>query len=296
MMAQAWAMEKELEIVAVSRGQIPKKTFGQACVRYGQEVSPTKRGVVAELQRLKKFIKSNLARILLGDLSPAHLSAWRDARLREVSGPTVRRELNLMRSVLEICRREWRWIADNPLRDVRSPPRRPPRRRGASQAEIDRVARGLGYMPDAPVTTARQQVAVAFLFSIETAMRQGEILSLTPERIHLEKRYVELIETKNGDRREVPLSRRAVELLEQIMTDGRVFTVTAKAVGMYFRDARKAAGCNDLHFHDARSEALTRLSTKLDVLALARMVGHRDPRSLMIYYNASASELAARLD
>lgn len=34
----------------------------------------------------------------------------------------------------------------------------------------------------------------------------------------------------------------------------------------------------------------------LDVLDLARMVGHKDPRSLMIYYNATATEIANRLD
>ncbi len=51
-----------------------------------------------------------------------------------------------------------------------------------------------------------------------------------------------------------------------------------------------------LTFHDTRHEALTRLARKLDVLDLARMVGHRDPRSLMVYYNAPAEEIARRLD
>lgn len=52
----------------------------------------------------------------------------------------------------------------------------------------------------------------------------------------------------------------------------------------------------DLTFHDARHEACTRLARKLEVLDLARMIGHRDPRSLMIYYNPTASEIAERLD
>ena len=47
----------------------------------------------------------------------------------------------------------------------------------------------------------------------------------------------------------------------------------------------------DLHFHDTRHEACTRLARKLEVLDLARMIGHKDLRSLMIYYNATASEL-----
>ncbi|MDC7252931.1 hypothetical protein NMY25_001792 [Wohlfahrtiimonas chitiniclastica] len=52
----------------------------------------------------------------------------------------------------------------------------------------------------------------------------------------------------------------------------------------------------DLTFYDARHEACTRLARKLEVLDLARMIGHRDPRSLMIYYNPTASEIAERLD
>ena len=48
-------------------------------------------------------------------------------------------------------------------------------------------------------------------------------------------------------------------------------------------------------FHDTRHEACTRLARKLDVLDLAKMIGHRDPRSLMIYYNPTASEIAKRL-
>lgn len=51
----------------------------------------------------------------------------------------------------------------------------------------------------------------------------------------------------------------------------------------------------DLHFHDARHDAITRLARKLDVLQLARMVGHRDLKSLMTYYNETAEHLASLL-
>ena len=51
----------------------------------------------------------------------------------------------------------------------------------------------------------------------------------------------------------------------------------------------------DLHFHDSRAEAIWRLSKKLDVLELARVIGHRNLSSLLIYYCASAAKLAKRL-
>ncbi len=52
----------------------------------------------------------------------------------------------------------------------------------------------------------------------------------------------------------------------------------------------------DLTFHDTRHEAITRLARKLNVLELARMVGHRDLKMLQIYYNESAASIAKRLD
>ena len=62
-----------------------------------------------------------------------------------------------------------------------------------------------------------------------------------------------------------------------------------------FRRAKQAAGIADLHWHDLRHEAATRLARKLDVLDLARMTGHRDSKSLLTYYNPTAAEIAKRL-
>ena len=63
-----------------------------------------------------------------------------------------------------------------------------------------------------------------------------------------------------------------------------------------FRKYRDKAGIDNLHFHDTRHEAVTRLAKKLDVLDLARMIGHRNLKTLMVYYNATAEELAQKLD
>src|SRR3546814_7838781 len=62
-----------------------------------------------------------------------------------------------------------------------------------------------------------------------------------------------------------------------------------------WRRVRDSTPHRDVHFHDTRAEAIWRLSKKLDVLQLARAIGHRDLASLMIYYNEPASELAKRL-
>ena len=146
--------------------------------------------------------------------------------------------------------------------------------------------------------TASHELAVCFLLALETAMRQGELWNLDWMYVHLNRRHVTLTDTKNGTRRDVPLSKRAVELFGKLSPkrNGPVFHSKQSSADMLFRRAVKRSGIEDLKFHDSRHEALTRLAQKVVVLDLARMTGHKDPRSLMIYYNATAEVIAARLD
>ncbi len=138
----------------------------------------------------------------------------------------------------------------------------------------------------------------AFLFALETGMRQGEIVALTWSNVFLEKRFLKIQASKNGDKRTVPLSNKAIELLKlqpHREKEARCFPIKSSSADTQWRKARKKAQVVDLCFHDTRHEAVTRLSKKLDVLELARTIGHRDLKSLMIYYNPTAEELAERL-
>ncbi|WP_085740843.1 site-specific integrase [Pseudomonas syringae] len=138
------------------------------------------------------------------------------------------------------------------------------------------------------------------LLALETAMRQGEILGLKVKDVRLTDRYVRLEMTKNGESRNVPLTRRAGELLKNLIAEREgeipIFRLSSASADAMFRKIRDELRISDLHFHDTRHEATTRLARKVDVLDLARITGHKDPRSLMVYYNATAAEMASRLD
>lgn len=74
-----------------------------------------------------------------------------------------------------------------------------------------------------------------------------------------------------------------------------VFRLSSDQIDALWRRMRKLAAVDGLHFHDLRAEATTRLSKKLDILTLARMIGHKDVRMLQVYYRESAEETAKRL-
>jgi integrase len=224
------------------------------------------------------------------------LAAWRDDRLKIVQSSTVNRELNLMSALFEQCRREWQWVKVNPVHDVKRPVNPQHRERIFTDVERDALCVELGFLESDLVVTKQQIIAVAFLFALETAMRREEITGLEWSRIDLKRCFLSLPLTKNGDARQVPLSKRAIYLLGLLKSFEKPFPVDKDVLSTLFRRACLNANIENAHFHDARATALTRLSKKLNVLELARMVGHRDIRSLQIYYRETAAELALKLD
>lgn len=307
--AIAWATAREAEIRAgkVTGIQVGR-TVGDAFDRYEKEVSITKRGKRFESLRLAAIgewpVNGKPFRdIRLVDATSDVLGKWRDHRIHtdKVSGSTVNRELNLLSNVFHTAAKEWKWITASPTTDVRRPKESAPRDRLYTDDEIERICFALGFDlgRDERVESVSQRIAVAFLFAIETAMRAGEICAVIPQYVSGRTVTLPPAITKNGTKRAVPLSKRAVELLELLplpKDDGTVFGVTAKSLDALFRKAKTRAKIEDATFHDTRHLAITRLAKKLSVLDLARMVGHRDLKQLQVYYNETAEAMASRLD
>lgn len=289
--ALAWEAAQRVQL-AEGQHSATGKTMRDALVRYELEVTRKKRSHVNEAKRLAWFRESSIADIKMADIRPADIAAWRDERLKVVKGSTVNRDLNILSHVFTIARREWGWITASPTKDVQRPASPPHRDRRISEREIDLICLALGWdrkASSAP-TTKQHRIALAFLFAIETAMRAGEICALRAGDV--QGRVARLHMTKNGRPRDVPLSPRALELWA-LVPDG--FGLSPASLDALFRKAKKAAGIEGLTFHDTRHEAITRLAQKLDVLDLARMVGHTNINQLRTYFNPTADDIASRL-
>lgn len=290
--ARAWAAREEAEIAAVASGET-RMTLGEVMDRYGREVSAKKRGAREEIVRIERIKRDKLAGVRISDLKPSDLADWRDRRLREVKGSTVKREMEQISAILTRAWKEWGLMPSNPMGMVKRPSDGRGRERRPQPGEIDALRLSAGT--DLRYATAR--AFHAWLFAVETAMRAGEIAGLTWPEIDLDQRVAHLPMTKNGSARDVPLSLEAVRLLKELPPDlVGVFGLTSAQITALWRKLRDRAGVDNLTFHDSRHEAITRLARRLDILDLARMVGHRDLRQLQRYYNATAAEIARRLD
>lgn len=315
--AQAWAAEVEAEArrQKARRSEQPVVVVSGLSVkdlleRYAEEVSPTKKSCKRETDFIRAIIRDfpALADTPLFKLEPAGLAAWRDARLRKVSAASVIREMTVFGHALEVARREWGWLKENPMRDVRRPSGgNVARERRPTAEEIEQIVSASGFDDALPPETQTARVGAAYLFAIETAMRAGEICRLEWKDIDFAKGTARIIESKNGHPRTVPLSVRAEEILSLLKkveaeqpasAPGEVFKLAPALVDALYRKIRTRAGVDkDLRFHDTRREALSRLASQgMPIHKLAKISGHRDLRILQnVYYEQDVAELTAEV-
>ena len=130
-----------------------------------------------------------------------------------------------------------------------------------------------------------------FRLALQTAMRQGEICGIRAR--HVMGDYVHLPMTKNGAPRDVPLTAEAKQIVAELVSRK---PLRPDNVSQIFRQAVNRAGIKDLRFHDARHEATVFLASKLHVMDLCKVTGHRDLKILLsTYYAPTPDDLAAKL-
>ena len=235
--------------------------------KYSKEISPTKRGVRWEQIRLNFLAKYEDFHILVSDVNSQLLASWRNKRLLTVSPATVNRELNLISAVFNIAIKEWGVnLPNNPVHMIQRPQDPKSRDRRVTDKEKKLIAYHLGWDMVSEPKTSSQWTAFAFFLAIETAMRRGEIVSFKWKDVYLEKSYIHLEMTKNGEFRNVPLSSAAKKLINLLTPKEQndfVVPMVPDVISSLFRRAALEAGIRNLHFHDSRREATTRLSKKL---------------------------------
>lgn len=247
------------------------------------------------LTQLKSFEKKvgNLANILIYDITPKQLTIWRNKRLKQVSENTVLKEISLYSAMFTYAQKELFLINENPWKQISKPPKPESRYRRISQSEIDLILNILDYEIGKIPIKSDHYVAWAFLFAIETAMRRGEILNMRKSDIY--DGYVHLPKTKNGTKRNVPLSVFAKELVSLIKhNDSKIIPQSDDAFRQMWEKRKAMTNIVDLHFHDTRHEAISRMVKvrKLPVEVLAKITGHKKIEVLVnVYYNPDASEL-----
>ena len=296
--AERWAKQVEVDMQKGSYTNLvlaERTTFGELIDRYIEEVLPTMRGALEDRFRLKALQRRTLSKLSMTALTPAKIAEYRDHRLSQVSSGTVIRELAYISSIINQARREWGINIDNPVRLVRKPQSPQGRNRILNEAEKLRI---LDELVPRPTRRVSMWMKPLVEFALETGMRRGEMLTLKWPNLDLINRTAFLPLTKNGESRTVPLSTKAIHILESLprTITGEVFPIKPETVAAAFIKATKRADVKDFHFHDLRHTAITHLATRLpNLIELAAVSGHKSLTMLKRYYHPTAKELAHKL-
>ncbi len=262
-----------------------KHTLAELIDRYIRDVLPRKPKSNRQQLMQLKWWKENLGYSLLSDLTPSLIAEYRDRLAREetskgdVRSPsTVVRYLAVISHALTVAVKEWEWLDDSPMRKVVKPQEPRGRVRFLDDEERKRLL-------DACRQSSNPYLYVIVVLALSSGMRQGEILGLAWKDVDLINKRIVLQETKNGERRAVPLVGLALELLQELSKDNEsrdnlLFPGKnqKKAVDIRFswEKALQDAMISDFRFHDLRHTFASYLAMRKATLTeLKTLLGHK---------------------
>lgn len=293
--AAVWARDTERAIdraeLPVGHRELKSVTVHNLLMRYELEVTAKKRGADRERFKIRVIGAHSIAKVSLDKVTGAMVARYRDDRLKVVTSGTVRRELAILQHCFEVARREWDLpISLNPVRQITLPEPSRSRQRRLAPEEIERFW--------AAVDRARAwYVKPLIVLAVETGMRRGELLAIRWADVDTTARTITILITKNGHPRVIPLTPKAVRILNGLPCGHeRVFPVQAMAVRQAWDRLIQRSGLADFRFHDLRHEAVSRFfEAGLNVPEVALISGHRDPRMLFRYTHPRAELVAEKL-
>lgn len=260
-----------------------RHTLTELIDRYIREILPHKSHSSIYMQTLQlTWWKEQLGHCILADLTPALIAEHRDKLAHDHetlrANSTVRRYLAALSHPLTIAVREWAWLDDSPMRKVSKPKEPRGRVRFLSDDERQRLL-------DTCKESRNPYLYIVVVLALATGARRGELLSLHWPDVDLKHGMLTFHETKNGERRAVPLTGQTLALMQQHAKVRRLDTllVFPNATGerpLKIRDAFEGAveraGITDFHFHDLRHSAASYLAMSgATLLDIAAILGHK---------------------
>jgi len=308
--AKRWAVQTEAAIRErrhFKTVEAEKHTLRDLCERYIRDVLPGTKAEYKQTQQLNWWA-DQIGDHTLADVTPAMIAEARDKLARQPTrrGPTTRpatvvRYLAALSKAYSIAVKEWGWVEDNPLRKVTKPTEPRGRVRFLSDDERERLLQACR-------DSDQPYLYPIVVLALSTGMRNMEIRGLTWDRVDLKARRILLEETKNGDRRVIPLAGHALEVLNEhakvrrldteLLFPGRKPANPEKPsrpieLRKQWLVALEASGIEDFRFHDLRHSAASYLAMNgASMGEIADVLGHRTLNMVKRYAHLSEAHTA----
>ncbi len=238
-------------------------TFSEMMKKYLDEHS-SKNKAKSSYRRdlsLAKHLNRFFGNFILTHITPKHISSYKIRRREEGASPrTINYELSLMGHAFNLALKEWEWVKENPVGKV-------------SKERVNNLReRWLTFEEEEKLLQASPKwLREMIIFSLETGLRQSELLDLQWPQVDLSRRTMTLLEQKNRAVDTLPLNERAMEVLKarakvRYLRSSYVFCnkkgdrIDPRNLLRAFYEAVETAGIEHLRWHDLRHTFATRLA------------------------------------
>lgn len=297
--AQKWARYIESEIdrgVFIDRTEAERTTIGELIDRYIQEITPQKRSSKTDKQRML-HLKKHFGCYIVSQLQSKHVASYRDKRLAEgKQGSTVVKEIGSMSHLLDIAIKDWGIPLSNNVAKLVRKPKQP---KGRDRRLVDDEE---SILLEAARSSKAPLLGHIITLALETGMRLGELLALDWNNIDLRKQTALLPITKNGESRLIPLSKKAIETLQQMprkIDDSKVFWTWKRPDSFEnsWRRMLEKTSIQNLRFHDLRHEACSRFFEQgFNIMETAHISGHKTLQQLKRYTHLKTEDIVAKMN
>ena len=309
--AAKWGQEKEAEFrlnrhfaFTISNN---RHTLGELVDRYISQVLPDKKDKEKQTMQLNWW-KAQLGTHRLQDISSPVISECKTELQKGStrygtprSAATVNRYLAALSHAYTVARREWNWVNSNPVLNVRRPKEPRGRVRFLDNQERQRLL-------DACKESRSIFLHSIVILALSTGMRKGEILGLRWRDVDFDSKRIVIQETKNGERRAVPLVGIALQLIEKLkVNDGGSFDdfifhspespTKCCSIRTAWDKAIKRAEIENFRFHDLRHSTASYLAMNgASLLEIADILGHKTLQMVKRYAHLSDDHKADVLE
>lgn len=313
----AWAKRVEVDMEAGRwmERQVEQPTLREAVQEYRRVVAPRLKGAATYKYRFDEFEALPFAIKRIDEVRASDFALWRDKQLTSVKPGTIIRKLAMLSSIFNWAQRERGWLVVNPVSSVSKPRSNDGRARTLTDSEVE-------WLLKAASTSKATWLRPALVVLMRSAMRRSELCSLRRQDVDFDAATAHLVDTKNGESRDVPLcpesqiALRALGEAALLRGEDRLiplgppeslsirFKVTVKrAQALYLSNCKQDSlepvdgFLEDLRLHDLRHHAVTSWarSGALSVAELMSISGHKTTRMLVRYTHLRAAEVASKL-
>ena len=287
--AKKWVQDTESAIREgrhFKTAEAKKHTFADLVDRYIKDVLPGKPKQAVKQKQQLEWWKEKMGVYLLSDVTAAMIVQYRDElasgttyRGTPRTPATVVRYIAALSHAFTIAVNEWQWLEDSPVRKVKKPTESRGRVRYLDDDDRIKLLKACKESPN-PL------LYPCVILALSSGMRQAELMGLKWQDVNLKDGFLILHETKNGERRRVPLAGHGLELLKEHAKIRRLDTTLLfpsdrnpqKPIDLRkaFTNALQSAEIKDFHWHDLRHCTASYLAMNGASLAeIAEVLGHK---------------------